>query len=164
MPAPPASGSIRLGSEMIKRALRLAAVPVLISLFVTPVRFFLELAGIPEVYIFPIGLLWLTLALSVFWGIRLSAEEHPYRLLLLSLIFFSPPSRFPVFVLWWITTTWELGTHYNIFESWDQALIGQLFYGSLVQIIPGSLLGFLTLAIKRHRARPIDGIPSTRTG
>ena len=143
---------------MIKRALRLAAVPVLISLFVTPVRFFLELVGIPEVYIFLIGLLWLTLAFSVFWGIILSAEEHPYQLLLLSLVFFSPPSRIPVFVLWWVTKTYGLGTHYDIFDSWDQALVGQLVYGSLVQIIPGGLLGSLTLAIKRHRARPGDGI------
>ena len=137
---------------MIQRALRLAALPVLISLFVTPVRFFLELAGIPEVYIFLIGLLWLTLAFAVFWGIRLSDEEHPYRLLWLSLVFFSPPSRFPVFVLWWITKTWGLGTHYDIFDSWDQALVGQLVYGSLVQIIPGGLLGSLTLAIRRRQA------------
>ena len=146
---------------MFQRALRLAALPVMISLFVTPVRFFLELAGIPEIYIFLIGLLWLTLAFAVFWGIRLYAEEHPYRLLLLSLVLFSPPSRFPVFVLWWITKTWGLGTHYDIFDSWDQALVGQLVYGSLVQIIPGSLLGSLTLAIKRHKARPSDGIPSS---
>ncbi len=138
---------------MFQRALGLAALPVLISLFVTPVRFFLELTGIPEVYIFLIGLLWLTLAFAVFWGIRLSAEEHPYRLLLLSLVFFSPPSRIPVFVLWWITKTWGLGTHYDIFDSWDQALVGQLVYGSLSQIIPGALLGSLTLAIKRHRNR-----------
>ena len=145
---------------MIQRALRLAALPVLISLFVTPVRFFLELAGIPEVYIFLIGLLWLTLAFAVFWGIRLSDEEHPYRLLWLSLVFFSPPSRFPVFVLWWITKTWGLGTHYDIFDSWDQALVGQLVYGSLVQIIPGGVLGSLTLAIRRRQARLGDGIPS----
>jgi len=138
---------------MIRRALRLAVLPVLISLFVTPVRFFLELAGIPEVYIFLIGLLWLTLAFAVIWGIRLSAEEHPYGLLLLSLVFFSPLSRIPVFVLWWITKTWELGTHYDIFDSWDQALVGQLLYGSLVQIIPGGVLGSLTLAIKRRKAR-----------
>ncbi len=51
----------------------------------------------------------------------------------------------------WITKTWGLGTHYDIFDSWDQALIGQIVYGSLVQIIPGSLLGSLTLAIRRHR-------------
>ena len=141
---------------MIRRALRLAALPVLISLFVTPVRFFLELAGIPEVYIFLIGLLWLTLAFAVIWGIRLSAEEHPYGLLLLSLVFFSPLSRIPVFVLWWITKTWELGTHYDIFDSWDQALVGQLLYGSLVQIIPGGVLGSLTLAIKRRKAHRGD--------
>ena len=139
---------------MIQRALELATLPVLISLVVTPVRFFLELAGIPEVYIFPIGLLWLTLAFAVYWGVRLSDEEHPYRLLMLSLVFFSPPSRFPVFVLWWVTKTWELGTHYDIFDSWDQALVGQLVYGSLVQIIPGVVLGSLTLFIRRRRARP----------
>ncbi len=136
---------------MILRAMRLAALPVLISLFVTPVRFFLELAGLPEIYTFLIGLLWLTLAFAVFWGIRLSTEEHPYRLLLLSLIFFSPVSRIPVFVLWWITKTWGLGTHYDIFDSWGQALVGQLVYGALVQIIPGGVLGSLTLVINRHR-------------
>ena len=141
---------------MIRRALKLATLPVLISLVVTPVRFFLELAGIPEVYIFPIGLLWLTLAFAVYWGVRLHGEEHPYRLLMLSLVFFSPPSRFPVFVLWWVTKTWELGTHYDIFDSWEQALVGQLVYGSLVQIIPGVLLGSLTLSLRRRRARP-DG-------
>ena len=142
---------------MVQRALRLAAWPVLISLFITPVRFFLEVAGVPTVYVFPIGLLWLALALAVFWGIRLADEEHPYQLLLLSLVVFSPPSRFPVFVLWWITKTWGLGTHYDIFDSWDQALVGQLFYGSLLQMIPGFLLGSLTLSIKRSRGRTLAG-------
>ncbi len=136
---------------LIRRALRLGAWPVVIALFITPIRFFLELAGVPTVYVFLLGLLWLSLGLSIYWGFRLSAEPHPYRLLWLSLAFFSPPSRFPVFLLWWITTTWGLGTHYNIFDSWDQALVGQLFYGSLLQIIPGGLLGSLTLAIRRAR-------------
>jgi hypothetical protein len=137
---------------MLRRALRLAAWPVLISLFITPARFFLELAGVPTVFVFPLGLLWLALALAVFLGISLSAEEHPYQLLLLSLVIFSPLSRFPVFVLWWITRTWELGTHYDIFDSWDQALIGQLFYGSLIQVVPGFLIGSVILGIKRRRA------------
>ena len=97
------------------------------------------------------------LALAVVWGIRLADEEHPYQLLLLSLVVFSPPSRFPVFVLWWITKTWGLGTHYDIFDSWGQALVGQLFYGSLLQIIPGFLLGSLTLSIKRSRGRTLAG-------
>ena len=55
--------------------------------------------------------------MAVFWGVRLSAEARPYRLLLLSLIIFAPLSRIPVFVLWWITKTWELGTHYDIFDN-----------------------------------------------
>jgi len=131
--------------EMFLRALGLAKTPVLIALFVT------ELAGLPENVIFIIGLLWLTLVVAVYWGIKLFDEEHPYQLLLLSLVIFSPISRIPVFVLWWITKRWELGTHYDIFDNWGQALVGQLLYGSLVQIIPGFLLGSLTLAIMRHR-------------
>ena len=79
-------------------ALRLAAWPVLISLFVTPVHMFLELAGGPTVFVFPLGLLWLALGFAVFLGTRLGEEERPYLLLLLSLVVFSPPSRFPVFV------------------------------------------------------------------
>ncbi len=137
---------------MLRRALRLAAWPVLISLFITPARFFLELAGVPTVFVFPLGLLWLALAFAVFLGISLSAEEHPYQLLLLSLAIFSPPSRFPVFVLWRITTRWEMGTHYDIFDSWGQALIGQLFYGSLLQIVPGFLIGSAILGIRSRRA------------
>ena len=131
------------------QAYNLAKIPILIAMFVTPVRFFLELAGVPTVYVFPIGLLWLSLGISIYWGFRLSDEAHPYRLLWLSLALFSPPSRFPVFLLWWITDTGGLGTHYDMFDSWDQALIGQLFYGSLLQIIPGGMLGSLTLAIRR---------------
>jgi len=133
------------------RAFSLAKTPVLIAMFVTPIRFFLELAGLPENAIFIIGLLWLTLVAAVYWGFKLFDEDDPYQLLLLSLVIFSPISRIPVFVLWWITTTWELGTHYNIFDNWVQALVGQLVYGSLVQIIPGFLLGSLTLAIMRYR-------------
>jgi hypothetical protein len=62
-------------------------------------------------------------------------------------------SRIPVFILWWITKTWELGTHYDVFDNWRQALIGQLFYGSLIQIIPGFILGSCTLLIIRSRAK-----------
>jgi hypothetical protein len=140
---------------MFKHALRLAAWPVLISLLITPVRIFLELAGVPTVFVFPLGLLWLAMGFAVFLGLRLGEEEHPYLLLLLSLVIFSPPSRVPVFLMWWIDTTWEIGTHYNIFDSWGQALFSQLFWGSLIQVIPGFLIGSVVLGIKRARARAV---------
>ena len=136
---------------MFRRALKLAALPIGIAMLVTPVRFFLELAGLPEVVIFPIGLLWLTLVFAVVWGRRLADDPHGFRLLLLALALYSPPSRVPVFVLWWITKTWELGTHYDIFDDWVQALVGQLFWGSLVQIVPGAIVGAVTLAVVRRR-------------
>ena len=137
---------------MFLRALSLAKTPVLIAMFVTPIRFFLELAGLPENVIFIIGLLWLALAFAIYWGIKLYDEKHPYQLLLLSLIIFSPFSRLTVLVVWWIDTKWEIGTHYALyFDNWIQALLNHVVYGSLVQIIPGFLLGSITLAIMRHR-------------
>ena len=120
---------------MFLRALSLAKTPVLIAIFVTPIRFFLELAGLPENVIFIIGLLWLTLAIAIYWGIKLYNEKQPYLLLLLSLIIFSPVSRFTVFVVWWIDTKWSIGTHYGLyFDNWVQALLNHVVYGALVQI------------------------------
>ncbi len=138
--------------EMFLQALRLAKAPIIISLFVTPIRFLLELAGLPENVIFIIGLLWLALAFAVYWGIKLFNEKRPYLLLFLSLIIFSPVSRLTVFVAWWIDTRWEIGTHYGLyFDNWIQALLNHVVYGALVQIIPGFLLGSLILAIMRYR-------------
>ena len=45
--------------EIFIKALHLAKIPIIVSLFVTPIRFLLELAGLPENIIFIIGLLWL---------------------------------------------------------------------------------------------------------
>ena len=137
---------------MFLRALNLAKTPVLIAMFVTPIRFFLEMAGLPENVIFIIGLLWLTFAVAVYWGIKLYNEKQSYLLLLLSLIIFSPVSRFTVFVVWWIDTKWAIGTHYGLyFDNWVQALLNHVVYGALVQIIPGFLLGSMTLALMRYR-------------
>ena len=137
---------------IFQRVLNLTKTPIIIALFVTPIRFFLELTGLPESVIFIIGLLWLTLAFAIYLGIRIYNEKHSYLLLFLSLIIFSPISRFPVSVLWWIDTKWEIGTHYGLyFDSFGQAVLNQVIYGSLVQIIPGFLLGSITLAIMRNR-------------
>jgi hypothetical protein len=134
------------------RAFSIAKTPVLIAMFITPIRFSLELAGLPENVIFVIGLLWLTLAFAVYWGIKLYNEKQPYLLLLSSLFIFSPISRFTVFVIWWIDTKWSIGTHYGLyFDNWVQALLNHVIYGALVQIIPGFLLGSMTLAIMRYR-------------
>ena len=138
--------------EIFLQALRLAKTPIIISLFVTPIRFLLELAGLPEYAIFIIGLLWLTLAFSVYWGIKLYNEKQPYLLLLLSLIIFSPISRLTVVAAWLVDTRWEIGTHYGLyFDNWTQILLNHGVYGALVQIIPGFLLGSLSLAIMRYR-------------
>jgi hypothetical protein len=138
---------------MFQEAFNLARLPIVISFIITPVRFSLELIGLPELAIFLIGLLWFTMAFSIYFGFKQFDNKNPYHLLLLTLIIFSPISRIPVFLLWWIDTTWEIGTHYNIFTSWGQALVGQLFYGSFVQIIPGFIMGSLVLIIMRSRSK-----------
>ena len=143
---------LRNPKGVLQQAFHLAKIPIIISLFVTPVRYLLELAGIPEYLIFLIGLLWLTLAFSVYWGIKLYNQKQPYLLMLISLLIFSPISRLTVVAAWWVDTTWELGTHYGLyFDNCPQALLNQGVYGALVQIIPGFVLGFLTIAIMRYK-------------
>ena len=137
---------------IFQRALSLVKTPIIIALFVTPIRYSLELLGLPENIIFIIGLLWLTLGFAIYWGIKLYNEKRSYLLLLLSLMIFSPISRFPVAVMWWIDTKWEIGTHYGLyFNNFGQAILNQVVYGSLIQIIPGFLLGSITLVIMRNR-------------
>jgi hypothetical protein len=146
---------LRNRKGVIIHVFHLAKIPIIISLFLTPVRFLLELAGLPEYSIFIFGLLWLTLAFSIYWGTKLYNEKQPYLLLLLSLMIFSPVSRLTVVAAWWVDTRWEIGTHYGLyFDNWMQTLLNHGVYGALVQIIPGFLLGSLTLAIMRHR-KPI---------
>lgn len=139
-------------NNLFAKALHLAKTPIIIALFITPIRFSLELIGLPENAIFIIGLLWLTLAIAIYWGIKLIKEKNPYLLLFLSLVVFSPISRIPVFILWWMDRKWELGTHYgDYFDTWGQALVNQVVGGALVQIIPGFILGSRILAIMQHR-------------
>lgn len=138
--------------EIFIKALHLAKIPIIVSLFVTPIRFLLELAGLPENIIFIIGLLWLTLAFAVYWGIKLFENQRPFLLLLLSLIIFSPISRLTVVIAWLIDTRWQIGTHYVlIHDSLAQATFQQVVFGSLIQIIPGFLLGSLTIIIMKYR-------------
>jgi len=138
--------------NLFQRAAKLAKTPIIIAMFVTPIRYSLELLRLPENVIFIIGLLWLTLGFAIYWGIKLNNEKRSYLLLLLSLTIFSPISRVPVAILWWIDTKWEIGSHYGLyFDNWLQALLNHLIYGSLVQIIPGFLLGSITIAIMKHK-------------
>jgi hypothetical protein len=144
--------SSRDQGKLLYQALNLAKVPIIIAYFLTPIRFLLELAGLPENIIFIFGLLWLTLVFAVHWGVKIYHATNPYLLLLLSLIIFSPISRLTVFMAWFIDKKWEIGTHYGLyFDSWTQALLNQVVYGALVQIIPGFLLGAIILAIVQHR-------------
>ena len=83
---------------------------------------------------------------------KLYKEKNSYLILLLSLLIFSPISRFPVAVLWWIDTRWKIGTHYSLyFDNFAQATFQQVVYGSLIQLIPGFLLGAITIAIMRNK-------------
>lgn len=137
---------------LFKRAFNIVKTPILIALVLTPIRFSLELIGVPESYIFIIGLLWLTLGFSIYWGIKLYNDKYSYLILFLSLLLFSPISRFPVAVLWWVDTKWKIGTHYSLyFDNFAQATFQQVVYGSLTQMIPGFIIGAITIAIMRNK-------------
>ena len=72
--------------------------------------------------------------------------------MLISLAIFSPISRLTVVVARWVDIQMEIGTHYGLyFDNWPQVLLNQGIYGALVQIIPGFVLGSITIAIMRYR-------------
>ena len=138
--------------SLFKKALQLSKLPIIISFVITPLRFTLELMGINENYIFFIGLLWLTLGFSVYWAIKYYQFDRFLELLILNLLLFSPISRIPVAIAWWVDTNWELGTHYGwYFDNFGQVFLNQIVYGSLVQIIPGFIVGAITYAFVKYR-------------
>ena len=137
---------------ILQKAIKYAKVPIIISLVLTPVRYTLELLGLPESAIFIIGLLWLTLGFAIYLGFKIYDDKKAYVIMLLSLAIFSPFSRIPVAILWWVDTKWEIGTHYGLFyNSFEQALLNHVVYGSLVQIIPAFILGVITITIMKKR-------------
>lgn len=136
----------------LQQAIYYAKAPIIIALILTPVRYGLELLGLPENAIFIIGLLWLTLGIAIYLGIKLCNQKQAYKILLLSLLIYSPISRIPVAILWWVDTKWEIGTHYGLYyDNFGQALLNHVIYGSLVQLVPGFLLGIVTITIMRYR-------------
>lgn len=146
---------------LFQEAIHHAKTPVIIALFLTPVRFTLELLGVPENFIFIVGLLWFTIGISIYWGIRFYQNERFLKLLLLSLVIYSPISRIPVAMAWWIDTNWQLGTHYGLyFDTFGQILLNQVFYGSLLQIIPGFITGSIAFVIMQIR-RPKNYLDNT---
>lgn len=145
----------------LEQAIYYAKAPIIIALILTPVRYCLELLGLPENAIFIIGLLWLTLGFSIYLGIKLGNQKQAFKILLLSLLIYSPISRIPVAILWWVDTKWEIGTHYGLyFNNFGQAVLNHVGYGSLIQIIPGFLLGSITLAIMSNKK---DALRKTNT-
>ncbi|OIQ26994.1 MAG: hypothetical protein BM564_13520 [Bacteroidetes bacterium MedPE-SWsnd-G2] len=140
--------------DLFSEAFQMVKTPIVIAIFITPIRYILELFGIPEHYIFIIGLLWFTLGLSVYLGIKHHQNNRYLVLLLLGLIIFSPISRFPVAIAWLVDTHWQIGTHYSLyFDNFGQALLNHLVYGSLLQIVPGFLIGSITFTIMRHKQK-----------
>ncbi len=136
----------------LQQAIYYAKAPIIIALILTPVRYCLELLGLPENAIFIIGLLWLTLGFAIYLGIKIAMHKKAFKILLLSLLIYSPISRIPVAILWWVDTKWEIGTHYGLYyDNFGQALLNHVIYGSLVQLVPGFLLGTLTITIMRYR-------------
>lgn len=136
----------------LQQAIYYAKAPIIIALILTPVRYCLELLGLPENAIFIIGLLWLTLGFAIYLGIKIAMHKKAFKILLLSLLIYSPISRIPVAILWWVDTKWEIGTHYGLYyDNFGQALLNHVIYGSLVQLVPGFLLGSLTITIMKYR-------------
>jgi hypothetical protein len=141
---------------VFQRALTLAAWPAVISVFVTSARFFSERAELPHAVSMAIGIAWLTLIVGIYLGIHLSDEERPYGLLFLALLIFSVLSRIPVVAMWWITRSFGLGTHYDVYLSWGSALVAQFGFGILQQVVTSGVVGLVALfLVRRSKADPV---------
>jgi len=135
---------------MARHALKLAAWPAVISLAVTILRFASERAGLPGSVTFWLGITWVAVLTGIYYGFKLVGEDRPYLLLGLTMIFLGWLSRIPAVILWWITKTYGLGTHYDVFGSWTEALSLQLLLGPLEHLAFG-IPGLLILALKRRK-------------
>lgn len=134
------------------RIYQIVKTPILLGLLITPIRFGLELLEIPDKYIFLIGLLWFSLGLSIYWGIKHYRDQKPLLLIAYCLIILSLVTRIPVSLLWLLESKFQIGTHYGLFfESFPQALLNQVIYGSLIQLIPGIILSATTIAVIQKR-------------
>ena len=139
-------------NPLLQQSFKMIKNPVIIAFFITPIRYSLELIGLPENLIFIIGLLWLTIGFAIYWAIKFHQNKQFIFLLILSLMLYSPISRIPVAIAWWIDRYWDLGTHYGLyFDNFSQAFLNQVVYGSIVQIIPGFVFGSITFAIMKHK-------------
>jgi len=135
---------------LFEKAWKLARWPAFISVFVTLARFFSERARLPSGVSFLVGIFWLTLFVGIYLGMRLTEDERPYGTLFLTIAVFAVLSRLPVVVLWWVTKTFGLGTHYDVFEGWAQALGAQFVIGVALQVISGGIMGIIALHLKRR--------------
>lgn len=131
---------------------QIVKIPVLIGLLITPIRFGLELLAIPEQYIFFIGLLWYALAMSIYWAIKHYQTPRPLLLITYCLIILSVFTRIPVALLWLFESNYQMGSHYGLFfDNFPQALLNQVVYGSIIQVIPGIILSAITITLIRNR-------------
>ncbi|WP_196894395.1 hypothetical protein [Aureivirga marina] len=141
-------------NSTLKIVFQLVKIPLLIAIFITPIRFTLEYIGIPEKYIFLIGLLWISLFFSIYWSFRIYKRKDSFLILFYFLLILSPISRIPVAIFWWIDVNWNLKTHYGAyFKTFYEALFNHIFYGSLIQLILGFLLGFLVILFLKFKSK-----------
>lgn len=131
--------------------------PLALSWLVTLVRFVLEYIGISENYIFIVGLLWFSLGLAIYWSRKFAHKADAFKLIVLLLLVFSPLSRIPVAIAWWVDVEYNLGTHYGwYFDSFSQVLLNHMVYGTLVQLVPSMMVAAISLALLKRLRKSKD--------
>jgi hypothetical protein len=148
------------------QACGLALRPLLLSVLVTLLRFFGERSDLPNVLTFFVGVIWLTLIVAAYWGWKFAKGESPHLLLFVSLLVFALLSRIPIVLLWWVTASRLLGTHYDMYRDLRQALLFQFGVSASFQIAAGFLVGSLAIGLSRWRSRneSREGLLTLRPG
>jgi hypothetical protein len=146
---------------------------ILLSLFVTAVRFVLEKVAAPPAWTHAVGVTWLAPVVGAYFALNLAAGSHGLGALLRALVIYAFSVRGAVAALMAVATTLRLGSHYDVssltlvhdpFRSRSHHFVSgsfdQLLYLSLIpQLVAWPLYTIVSGLLGAGIARLIAGRP-----
>ena len=120
------------------------AMAIMVSLFVTALRFALEKVAAPRSWSYAVGVTWLIPVVGAFLAIRIVAEGQGFRRLVGALLVYAYAVRGAITALMLVATWLTLGSHYDITP---QTMVRTLFTGETHEFVPGSFAQMLNLGV-----------------
>jgi hypothetical protein len=117
---------------------------ILLSLFVTAVRFMLEKVAAPPIWAWTVGVTWLAPVVGAYFALNLKAESRGLGALLQALVIYAFSVRGAVAALMLVATALRLGSHYDVSSL---TLVQDPFRSRAYSFEPGSREQILYLSL-----------------